>query len=91
MSMQKTKNAVVVTGKYTNNAGEEKNSYMTIGSLFEREDGSLVMKLDAVPVGSEFSGWVNFYDPKPRDGQAKQEPKQEQRLADDPDDEIPFD
>lgn len=39
---------------------------MKVGSVWETDKG-ISLKLDAVPVGAEFSGWVNFYEPKPKD------------------------
>lgn len=59
--MKKIKKAVAVTGKYTDRNGNEKNQYHTCGALFQRDDGSLCMKLDALPLG-DFNGWVSFYD-----------------------------
>jgi len=87
--MRKIKDAVVVTGKYTNNQGEEKKRYMTIGALFERDDKSVALKLEAIPLG--FDGWVNFYDPKI--SQAKKEIGQTDQVyapKDQFEDEIPF-
>lgn len=91
--MKKIKDASAVTGKYTDSEGKEKNRYMTIGALFQRDDESLTLKLEAIPLN--FNGWVNFYDPKPRDGAEKTlsapvpagPPKAK---ANDFDDEIPF-
>ena len=60
--MKKIKNLSATMGKYTNEANEEKNRYVNCGSLFERDDGSLVVKLDSIPVGEEFTGWINCYD-----------------------------
>jgi len=93
MAMTKVMNAVATLGKYTNAQGEEKKRYMTIGSLFRRDDDSLVLKLDAVPVGEDFSGWVNFYEPQERsDTPAKQTPAPSQdETSANLDDDIPFD
>lgn len=60
--MKRKYDATVITGEYQNNAGETKKRYLTIGSVLERGDGSLCMKLEAVPVN--FDGWINFYTPK---------------------------
>lgn len=59
-SMKPIKKAVTTTGKYTDRSGNEKNQYLTIGKLLQRDDGSTCLKIDAIPVN--FSGWVNFYD-----------------------------
>ena len=72
--MKRIKKAVAVVGKYTNSNGEEKNQYATLGALFKRDDGSVCLKLDTVPVG-EFNGWVNFYDFEERQQQAAPPPQ----------------
>lgn len=57
MSKMKFKYNAVHTEKYTDKqTGEEKKKYTTIGAVFEREDGTLCMKL--------LDSWVNFYPPK---------------------------
>lgn len=92
MASKKIKD-VVYSEKYTS-GGEEKTRYTNCGALFEREDGSLSIKLEAIPVG--FTGWFNCYDPKPRDGeqpgrQARPQRQQQPAPADDFDsDSIPF-
>jgi hypothetical protein len=31
--------------------------------LFKRDDGSLTLKLDCIPVGApDWNGWISFYD-----------------------------
>jgi hypothetical protein len=91
MAMKKIKD-VVYAEKYTDRGGEEKTRYTNCGALLERDDGSLTVKLEAIPVG--FSGWLNCYDPKPREG-GQDKPQRAQRQAttadDFSDDTIPFD
>jgi hypothetical protein len=68
----------------------KKKQYMTIGKLMQREDGSMCLKMDAVPVN--FDGWVNFYDlevageSRPTSGGMVQKPAQQDNF----DDSIPF-
>jgi hypothetical protein len=95
MAMKKIKD-VVYAEKYTDRSGEEKTRYTNCGALLERDDGSLTIKLEAIPVG--FTGWLNCYDPKPREGEQPQRQGRErpqraaQPAADDfADDDIPFD
>lgn len=85
-----------ITGKYTDNSGQEKNRYQTIGAVIEGKNG-LMLKLEAVPIG--WDGWAYLNDPKPRDGQqAPQQQRQPQRQQANPDpggfegmdDSIPF-
>lgn len=56
------KRAVATTGTYTDRSGNEKKRYLNIGTLFKYEDGGFALKLDAVPVGDGFNGFVSFYD-----------------------------
>lgn len=59
--MKRIYDITVANGKYQNKQGEEKTSYLKIGVVFEREDGSQCMKLESVPI--KFDGWANFYKP----------------------------
>lgn len=61
--MKKRYDAVVVTGKYIDGSGKEKNRYLTVGAVLENEHGHLSLKLEAIPVVG-FTGWINFYAPK---------------------------
>ena len=93
MALKKTHDAVYAGEKYTDRDGNEKTRYVNVGVLFARDDGSMTMKLESIPVG--FNGWINFYEPKPRDGeqpqrQERQRPQRQSAQADDFDDNIPF-
>ena len=69
--MKQFKKVVATVGKYTDANGQEKNRYVTVGRAFIREDKSVSIKVDAMPVGPEFSGWLNLYDlDEDRQGQA---------------------
>ena len=61
--LQKTMNATIVTGQYTDNQGQQKKSYLTIGKLFIYNDGGMSLKLDAMPTANQN---INFYDIKPK-------------------------
>jgi hypothetical protein len=85
--------AVVKTGTYTDNQGNEKARYQRVGTVFENEKG-LYMKLEALPVGvPEWNGFISFFEPKPRDGQRSQperQPRQKPSSSfDDMSDDIP--
>ena len=58
--MKKLGNAKVVTGKFTDKEGKERNSYSIVGTGFQREDGSLAVKVDTMPIG-EWDGWINIW------------------------------
>lgn len=96
MAMKKTHDAVYAGEKYTDREGNEKTRYVNVGVLFTRDDGSMTLKLESIPVG--FTGWVNFYEPKPKDGEqsSRQRPQRMQptKATSDAsgfiDDDIPF-
>lgn len=83
--MKRVKRIVATTGEYTDKDGNSKKQYATIGTLFEREDGSQSIKIEAVPVG--WSGWASFYDLEEKRA-ARQEPAKSSPAE--LDDEIPF-
>lgn len=69
MAMKPVYDLAVKTGTYTDRAGAEKGRYLNVGKVFQRDDGSLTLKLDCLPIGiPDWSGWVNCYPHKPREG-----------------------
>ena len=60
--MKQWKKVVATVGKYTDANGNEKNRYVTVGRAFLRDDKSVSIKVASMPVGPEFSGWLNLYD-----------------------------
>lgn len=74
--MGKKYDVVAVTGKYTNSQGEEKNRYMNCGVVIEK-DGKLSMKLEGLPVGDYWNGWLSFFEPR-QQGQNNQQQGQQQ-------------
>lgn len=92
-AMKKTHNVVAVTGKYTDATGQEKARYVTIGAAFTRADGSMAIKLESIPVGTDWNGWVNLYLPRPKDGHQTAAPASQTGGNDEPvfkDDDIDF-
>lgn len=80
--------AVATVGKRK----DGKPNYVKLGAVFESEKG-LSLKLDSIPVGSEWNGWISFYPPKSRDGaSSSQQPSGHQGggTPQGPDDDIPF-
>ncbi len=62
--LQKTMNATIVTGEYTDRqTGQKKKSYLPIGKLFIYNDGGMSLKLDALPLHGQN---IVFYPPKPK-------------------------
>ena len=64
MASKKVKVLKAVNGTYEMN-GEEKPRWVTIGAIFKNsETGKSSMKIDAMPVGGEWDGWVQMFTPE---------------------------
>jgi len=68
MGMRIIKTAYTKTGEYIDGSGTTKSRYFSIGKLFRRDDGSISLKIDAIPTGG-WDGWINFSDPRPHEAQ----------------------
>jgi len=88
--MKKVYDAVATTGKYTDREGKEKNRYLTVGAVFVNERNQYSLKLEALPLGAEFSGWINFYEPKQRGEPKPEKPAAATANDDFQDTDIPF-
>ena len=63
----------VISGKYTNAQGQEKNRYTRIGSIIETKNGEM-LKLDVIPiVDGGWSGWCYVNSPRPKDEHQKED------------------
>ena len=87
--MHKKFDAVATIGRYTDRNGDEKSRFLKVGVVLEGDDGRMCLKLDALPVGQDWSGFISFYPPKDRDG-AGSIPEQRRDAPDDDQDENPF-
>lgn len=56
------KKIVATTGTYKDAEGNEKKRYTQVGVLMQQDDGGFSIKLDAIPVGPSWSGWLSCYD-----------------------------
>lgn len=69
--------AVAVTGTYEVR-GETKKRYANVGTLFQYEDGGLALKLDSIPVGDGWNGFISFFPIEDkRDSGSRSEPSAE--------------
>lgn len=68
MAAKKVYDALATMGKYKDKqSGKEKKRYAKVGVVFEN-GGKLSLKLDMVPAGPDWSGWISLFpvdDPKP--------------------------
>jgi len=90
---QYTHDVVATIGTYKGNDGSDKKNYLNVGKAFTDDQGRLSLKLDAVPVTPEWSGWLSLYERKEKE--QRQQQAQTQRPARpaplDPDeDDIPY-
>lgn len=92
MAAKRTHEVVATIGKYTDASGEEKKRYINIGSAFTDDQGRVSLKLDAVPVNPEWTGWLSLYPVKSdRPAQQQSKPKPAPAAANgDADEDIPF-
>ena len=92
-NMKPYRRAVAVTGTYTDRSGNEKKRYVNVGTLFQYDDGGFSLKLDSVPVGEGWNGFISFYEIEDRretgTGQ-RQADRPRETFSADMDDEIPF-
>ena len=65
MANRKVYDAVATVGTYKDKqTGEEKKRRVNVGAVFENDQGQLSMRLEMVPIGGEWSGWISFYEPR---------------------------
>jgi len=91
-----THDVVATTGEYQSQ-GETKKRYVTIGKCFTDDQGRQSIKLDSIPVGPGWSGWVSLYPVREREPAGQRPdprpaaPKPAHR-GDEPvdDDDVPF-
>mgnify|MGYP001556568946 CR=1 FL=1 len=88
--MQYTHDVVATVGTYTDHEGNEKKRYVKCGAVFTREDGSMAIKMDTMPLGQDWSGWFSVYDAKKKEQKARPA-KQAAPTTQEPfDEDIPF-
>lgn len=86
--MRMTHDVVATVGEYKDSStGEKRKRFVKVGALFTSDKGEMSVKLDALPLGPEWSGWLKFYPVKSASRGAGREPAA--GAAGEPDD-IPF-
>lgn len=81
--MAKKYDVVAGNGEYQDRDGNTKVRWQNCGAVFEK-DGKLSLKLECLPIGKDFDGWLKLFEPKQRQNA---QPRQSQ---DDFNDDIPF-
>lgn len=88
---KKVYDVVATVGEYKTNDGTVKKRYLTCGAVFQGDKG-MSIKLEALPVGKEWSGWLSLYEPKQSDYKPRQAapPQPQSNQSSDEYDDIPF-
>lgn len=64
--------------------GRDKPRYVNVGAVIEGDKG-LSLKLETIPVGPGWNGWISFYTPK-----QKEEPQRSSQGAMPDGEDLPF-
>ena len=62
--MRKSHDLVAVTGTYTDRNGQEKKRYQKCGAAFTDDQGRISIKLEALPISTDWTGWIGLYEPR---------------------------
>lgn len=68
MASRRTHDVIGSVGEYTDREGQKKKRWVKVGSAFTDENGGISIKLDAIPVGPEWSGWLSLRVPQDAGG-----------------------
>lgn len=100
MAFEKKYDLVVATGEYKDRGGNTKKKWLTVGAMFEGDNGPFIViepyiNFGALPRGAKGSVVVSCFEPKDGNQQERSKPAPQGRFnasADnsDFDDDIPF-
>ena len=97
--MRKAYDAVATVGTYTDSeTGQEKKRRLNVGVVLKDDQtGRMCMKLDALPVSKDWSGFIDFFEPNqerggrpPQQQRTQQHQQQPEAQPEAFDDDIPF-
>ena len=86
---KKAFDVVATTGTYQS-GGQEKKRYTTCGAAFTDDQGRISIKLETVPVGPGWSGWLSLYPVKEDGRRAQPAARNAETYKDGDGSEIPF-
>lgn len=75
-----THKILATVGTYKDAEGNEKKRYVQCGVAFTDEQGRVSLKMDAMPVSPEWSGWLQLF-PMDDDRREQSPPRQQTRPA----------
>lgn len=59
--MKKRFDVIATVGNYTDKAtGKKVKRTLPVGSIYESTGGKMVLRLDAIPVAKDYSGWMQL-------------------------------
>lgn len=59
--MKRRYEVIATVGNYTDQStGKKVKRTLPVGAIYESTGGKLVLRLDAIPVATEFSGWMQL-------------------------------
>ncbi len=53
---------MAIVGEQPNGQGGTKPIYRNMGSMFKNDQGKISLKIDSIPVGDGWNGWVQVFD-----------------------------
>ena len=74
------------SGKYMKD-GVEKTRWLRCGAVIQKDNGGFALKLECIPVGAEFDGWLQLFSPQ---GQQQQSAPAAPPPPPEFEDDIPF-
>ncbi len=77
---------IAAVGEYTNAQGQVKKRFIKIGSAWDKGQQGISIKLDSIPSGNEWDGWLTARPPLER----QDKPRQAPQASNVDDDMIPF-
>ena len=88
---------MVANGSYEKD-GQQKTSWMKVGRVMEKKAGGFVIKMDCIPTSVQdmdgktvaWDGWVQLFEPRPKDSQPQQSAPQQSAPSAEFSDAIPF-
>lgn len=96
MAYRKVKDVLAANGEYVDQQGQQKTRWIRVGTMLKNDQsGQTAIKMDCLPIGAEFDGWLVLKDPQqPRDGEQKRQARPQRQQDEDTDgfrdDDIPF-
>lgn len=90
MALTPYKKAVATVGEYTDRTGATKKRYQSVGMLFKYDDGGMTLKLESIPAGNTWNGFISFFDIEDKTDKTTQRQSDGKSSNFDLDEESPF-